>query len=78
MSEPKAAADAPSTDELATVARYPAPLDPASVPEHLQDNPLVRFLLDATPAQEAMFDTLARSDEADDAETVARLQAEAK
>jgi len=65
-------------DDFSWVPRYPAPLTLADVPEHLRDNPLVTTMLAMTPEQEAVMEALARSDEADDAETVATLLADAR
>ena len=65
-------------DDFSWVPRYPAPVTLADVPEHLRDNPLVLTILAMSPKQEAVMDALARSDESDDAETIAMLLADAR
>lgn len=65
-------------DDFSWVPRYPAPVTLADVPEHLRDNPLVTTLLAMTPAEQATLERIARSDEADDGETVAMLLADAR
>lgn len=65
-------------DDFSWVPRYPAPLTLADVPEHLRDNPLVRAVLAMSPDEEAALERTARSDEADDGETVAMLLADAR
>ena len=65
-------------DDFSWVPRYPAPLTLSDVPEHLRDNPLVTTLLAMSPEEQLACERTARSDEADDAETVAMLLADAR
>lgn len=65
-------------DPLAWVPRSPAPIDPSGVPERLRDNPIVQHLMVLTPDEEALYETLARSDAAEDQRSAALLLAEAK
>ena len=58
--------------------RYPAPIDPAAVPDEVKDNPLVRALIEMSPEEAAGCEALARADEADDRETVAQILADAR
>lgn len=65
-------------DDFSWVPRYPAPVTLADVPEHLRDNPLVLTILAMSPEEEAALERTARSDEADDGETIAMLLADAR
>lgn len=68
----------PARDDYSWVPRYPAPLSLAEVPEHLRDNPLVATLLAMSPDEQSELERTARSDAADDPETIAMLLSDAR
>ena len=69
---------ATARDDFSWVPRYPMPVGLTDVPEHLRDNPLVLTVLAMSPGAEAALERTARSDEADDGETIAMLLADAR
>jgi len=65
-------------DPLAGIEPFPAHLDPAKIPAHLRDNPLVEAYVALTPEQEAGLARLADSDAEDDEAVAAALLASAR
>jgi hypothetical protein len=65
-------------DDLSWVPRYPAPLTFSDIPDPMRDNPLVVTMRSLSLAEEAVMEALARSDEANDPETIAMVLAHAR